>query len=235
MPVFSCLSASKRLPSSTKFPTDRRICTMNNTAKQIDENPIDVEGLDEIFDATSPADADDSTTAADSDATTADKIEVIADSQTTSAEVIEWLTTSQAAAHLGKSERTIQRYAKKGKLKSKTDDSGKLLIGVNTPAGTSPADDDKVASKNDTQDSSCDNVPPGDDSSTRVADTIFEKVIDDYQSQISMLQSKLESSTYQLGRLQAELEYKDKEIKLLTDKKLELTKWQKFKKWFIGG
>lgn len=208
---------------------------MTNTAKQTESNPIDVEGLDDLYDANTTTDAvitpteDDAVApVADCETTAADKIEVVDDGDTTNADIVEWLPTIQAAARLGKSERTVQRYAKAGKLESKTDDSGKLLIGFATLA-------DSVTPEDDSQPTQDTNITTNADSSNATADKIYDKVIEDYRSQISELQDKLERTTFQLGRMQSDLEHKDNEIKLLTDKKLELTKWQRFKKWFIGG
>ena len=207
---------------------------MSNTAKDFDSNPVDVEGLDDLYDtkistdaANAPTKNDTVSAVADSETAIADRVEIVDDNYTTSADIIEWLPTTQAAARLKKSERTIQRYAKAGKLESKTDESGNLLIGFATLAAD-------VATSSDSQPTQNDKAITSNDKPNTAIDKIYEKVIEDYQNQISSLQDKLERTTFQLGRMQSDLEHKDKEIKLLTDRKLELTGWQRFKKWFLG-
>ncbi|MBX9725090.1 MAG: hypothetical protein K2X81_27045, partial [Candidatus Obscuribacterales bacterium] len=62
-------------------------------------------------------------TSADSVAKSADTVGEVADKVTELADSGKWITAIEAAGSLKKSERTIQRYAKSGKLRSKMDES----------------------------------------------------------------------------------------------------------------
>ena len=223
------------MPRSTMALLVLILSTMSNTVRDVQQEDLaTTEGLDELF-------ADTEVETADSLPTSADRSESVADILTADAEIIEWLTTTQAAALLGKSERTIQRYAKAGKLKSRSDESGKLFVAVvdtvdsvPTPADGMPTSADNFESVADSSTTDADSLTSDNTSVPTSVDSIYDKVIDDYRGQINELQRKLEGASFQLGRMQAEIEHKDAEIKLLTDSQSKSGRWVRFTKWFFG-
>jgi hypothetical protein len=87
---------------------------MTDTARDYQTlTTADTNGLDDFFDVVP---------------TPVDSLSVNVGTMATDDDIGEWITTSEAASSFKKSERTIQRYAKSGKLRSKTDESGRLMI-----------------------------------------------------------------------------------------------------------
>lgn len=162
--------------------------------------PSTVDGLEDIFDVV-PTDADINTTDADSG---------------------KWFTTAEAVSRLKKSERTIQRYAKAGKLQSKFNLDGKLMVFVATDADieTTSADTEIRLT------APADNLPTPADSTNSDS----QKHLD----LIRELQTKLESLTYRNGYLESKLEEKESQIQLLTDSLYKPSRWVRFTKWFLG-
>lgn len=137
------------------------------------------------------------------------EVPTIADNLTTVADSIsEWVTSSEAASRLKKSERTIQRYVKKGKLYAKTDESGRLLIGLTTSA---------------------DNPPTYADTDANLATSV---VSEQFWSLLHEKDAKVEALIMRNGYLQAQLEASQQTIKLLTDSQHKSKWWQRFGSWF---
>ena len=123
------------------------------------------------------------------------EVPTIADNLTTVADTIsEWVTSSEAANRLKKSERTIQRYVKKGKLYAKTDESGHLLIGLTTCADNLPTHADTDANQ-----------------SPDVVSEHFWRLLHEKDA-------KVEALIMRNGYLQAQLETSQQTIRLLEDK-----------------
>jgi len=61
-----------------------------------------------------------------------------------------------------------------------------------------------------------------------------EILVKELRSRVSELEDKLEGATYRNGYLEAQLEGRDKEIKLLTDSQHKPAGWRKFWSWFTG-
>ena len=176
--------------------------------------PAKTDGLDDLFDVLP--------TSADSFMTPADTLTTDAVIVATSADSGKWITVVEAASLLKKSERTVQRYAKSGKLRSKTDESGRLLILSATPAdfldGT-----DNVATSADSDNGlaiSAGGVATGADNE-RLWNLLKEK------------DAKIEALLMRNGYLQAQVETSQEAIKLLTDSQHKPSWWAKFSNWFF--
>jgi len=93
---------------------------MSDTARDYQStNAATTDGMEDLSDVVP--------TSADRSMADADIVATVNDSGS-------WVAVVDAASSLRKSERTIQRYAKCGKLRSKTDEFGRLLIWVPTIA-----------------------------------------------------------------------------------------------------
>lgn len=145
----------------------------------------------------------------------------------TDADSFEWLSIVQAAARLDKSERTIHRYIKAAKVRSKTDQQGRLLVGLSALADRFADTEIFVPTAADTQ---AEALTDADTLSTdsRVND------LDSHLELIKELQGKLEVLTYRNGYLESKLEDREQQIKLLTDSQHKPSRWAAFKKWFFG-
>jgi hypothetical protein len=175
---------------------------MSATARDYQSpEPANTDGLDDLFEVLP--------TGADSVATSADSVATDADSG-------EWITVAEAASSLKKSERSIQRYAKSGKLLSKTDESGRLLIWSATSADIFIACADNVATGAD----SADSVATGADTE-RLWNLLKEK------------DAKIEALLMRNGYLQSQVETSQEAIKLLTDSQHKRGWWAKFSSWFF--
>jgi hypothetical protein len=213
---------------------------MSDTARDYQTiEPASTEGLDSIFDAT-PTDADSLVEVAQA-----------------SADSLSWVTVTQAAAALGKSERTIQRYIKANKLQAREDLNGKFLVVLPTGAHTnasvptdadcparlvvadadtvelSPTDADGlgslVATNADDFQSPADNRKP-------VAVTMIPaSELDGHLTLIKELQAQVQAAAFRNGYLESKLEERDREIKLLTDSQHKQGWWVRFSSWFFKG
>jgi hypothetical protein len=182
---------------------------MSATARDYQSpEPANTDGLDDLFEVLP--------TGADSVATSADSVATDADSG-------EWITVAEAASSLKKSERSIQRYAKSGKLLSKTDESGRLLIWSATSADIFIACADNVATGAD----SADSVATGADSVATGADT--ERL----WNLLKEKDAKIEALLMRNGYLQSQVETSQEAIKLLTDSQHKRGWWAKFSSWFF--
>lgn len=182
---------------------------MSDTARDYQTNDqASIEGFEELLEIV-PTDADNLT--------------ITTEALTTDADSGEWMTAAEAASALKKSERTIQRYAKAGKLRSKTDMNGRLLICLPTPA-------DDLATHADSQ---IELAPTADSCVTNVA-TMPKPEFDSHLAMIRELQMKLESLTFRNGYLESKLEERETQIKLLTDSQHKSSWWAGFRKWFLG-
>jgi hypothetical protein len=182
---------------------------MSATARDYQSpEPANTDGLDDLFEVL-PTGADSVATGADSVATGADNLATDADSG-------EWITVAEAASSLKKSERSIQRYAKSGKLRSKTDESGRLLIWSATSADIFIACADNVATDADSAKSVA-----TDADTERLWNLLKEK------------DAKIEALLMRNGYLQAQVETSQEAIKLLTDSEHKTGWWAKFSSWFF--
>ncbi len=146
-----------------------------------------------------------------------DNLATDADIVVSDADTREWCTAVMAASSLNKSERTIQRYAKSGKLRSKTDQAGRLLICLATSADNLTTGVDSVAKVGDRNA----NVPTN-ANTERLWDLLKEK------------DAKIEALIMRDGYMQAQYEALQQELKLLTDSQHKTGWWQRFCSWFIG-
>lgn len=175
-------------------------------------------GMDDLFDVVP--------TIADSVSEEADVVATVSDSGT-------WLTVIEAANSIKKSERTIQRYAKCGKLRSKNDEFGRLMIWLATSADTSITVTEGVAANGDSKlglTTNSDAVataadinlsPTGDTDNQRLWDLLKEK------------DAKIEALLMRNGYLQAQAETAQETINLLTDSQHKGGWWAKFSSWFF--
>ena len=170
---------------------------MSDTARDYrTADQANMDGLEDLLEITP--------TAADILTTNADILTVDTDSG-------EWVTAAEAAGYLKKSERTIQRYAKSGKLRSKTDNTGRLMIWM-----TTCADSDTTCADSDLK------LPTSADSE-RFWNLLKEK------------DAKIEALVMRNGYLQAQLETSQEAIKLLTDSQHKSGWWHRAWRWFIGA
>lgn len=187
---------------------------MSDTAR--DYQTIDaaaVEGLEDLF--------ENLPTGADNVATDVEIVPTRADSD-------KWVPVIVAASSLMKSERTIQRYAKQGKLQSKTDETGKLLICLPTVA-------DNLASPADTVAEVADILPTlGNDVATAADSEIISETVRLWDL-LREKDSKIEALIMRNGYLQAQLESSQEQIKLLSDSQHKAGWWTRFKKWCAGN
>ncbi|MBS1994595.1 MAG: hypothetical protein JSS83_28980 [Cyanobacteria bacterium SZAS LIN-3] len=184
---------------------------MTDTARDYQTlTTADTNGLEHIFDVVP---------------TPADSLSVNVGTVATDDDNGEWITAAEAASSFKKSERTIQRYAKSGKLRSKTDESGRLMIWSTTPADTHIRPADSVATVADTDGG----LPTGADNlatnaeNERLWDLLREK------------DAKIEALLMRNGYLQAQVETTQETIKLLTDSQHKPGWWTKFSSWFFKG
>lgn len=171
------------------------------------------EGLDALFDVV---------------ATTADELLAESESVATAADTGAWLTVSEAASAMRKSERSIQRYAKSGKLRSRTDNSGRLLIYLPTSADTFITPADIVATVADNHQ----------EAPTLMAGVATSATTAENQRLWDLLKekdAKIEALVMRNGYLQAQAENAQETIKLLTDSQHKSGWWAKFSSWFLGS
>ncbi len=180
---------------------------MSDTARDYQTiQAASTEGLEDLF-----ADAP----------TSADSVATFADIYVTDADIGNWVSVIAAATALSKSERTIQRYAKQGKLQSKTDETGRLVIWLATSADTVATNADTVATSAKGLPTSADSVAAGADND-RLWNLLKEK------------DAKIEALIMRNGYLQAQFESSQEQIKLLADSQHEPAWWRRFYSWFIG-
>ncbi|NJL73191.1 MAG: helix-turn-helix domain-containing protein [Candidatus Competibacteraceae bacterium] len=185
---------------------------MTDTARDIQlVETISTEGLDDIFSEVSAT--------GDTEFLTA-----------TTADTSLWVTVTQAAAALNKSERTIQRYIKAGKLESREELGGKLFVLLPTTADTvsvvSPTFADmshEVQAPADTRHDAAD-IHVG---------TVPIAELNKHLELIKELQNQVQAAAFRNGYLESKLEERDREIKLLTDSQHKPSWWQRFKAFFV--
>ncbi|MBX9941898.1 MAG: hypothetical protein K2Y32_21705, partial [Candidatus Obscuribacterales bacterium] len=146
--------------------------------------------------------------------TSADSVASFADMHVTDADVGNWVSVIAAATALCKSERTIQRYAKQGKLQSKTDETGRLVIWLTTSVDTVATNADGLPTSANSVATSADN--------DRLWNLLKEK------------DAKIEALIMRNGYLQAQFESSQEKIKLLADSQHKPGWWRRFYSWFIG-
>lgn len=202
---------------------------MTDTARNIEHlDPASTEGLADFF--TTPDKQ--SQGSLDSHVISLGTVEACSDSQDNAVSV------QEAARHLGISPRTVLRRLNKGSL-----DGYKIegTFGVEWRVNLDSLDKQSQDSF-DGQVISLDTVEASSDSQ----DTIEDSLILELRDQISVLreelsreridaQRQLQAAVFRNGYLEAQLEGKDSEIKLLTDsqQRAKATWWQRFKQMFV--
>jgi hypothetical protein len=185
---------------------------MSDTARDIQLiETISTEGLDDIFSEVS-ANGDTGFLSA------------------TSADTSLWVTVTQAAAALNKSERTIQRYIKAGKLESREELGGKLFVllppSADTVSVVSPTFADlshEVSACADTSHATA-HMSVG---------TVSIAELNKHLELIKELQNQVQAAAFRNGYLESKLEEREREIKLLTDSQHKPSWWQRFKAFFV--
>jgi hypothetical protein len=194
---------------------------MSDTARDYQtNNAATTNGMDDLFDVVP--------TSADSYSIDADTVATVSDSGS-------WVTVIEAASFIKKSERTIQRYAKGKKFKSKTDEFGRLLIWLPTNADIPVAVTSTVATIADNKPSvvtGFKGVATLADSSNDVATSSDSQRLWDL---LAEKDAKIEALLMRNGYLQAQMETSQETIKLLTDSQHKPGWWAKFSSWFFKG
>jgi hypothetical protein len=143
------------------------------------------------------------------------------------------LTASEASIYLGIPISTLYRRIKAGKFETRVAEDGALRIilptetaGENHPILTSqPSENQKQAEiPSDSQ-----RVETENQSLPVFSNAQFESLL----AIVAEKDRKLEAATYRVGYLEAQLEGKDREIKLLTDSQHKPSWWQRFKAFFV--
>lgn len=135
------------------------------------------------------------------------------------------LSVSEAVDILQISRSTIYRHAQEGKLRSETAKDGKLRILVKQ--NEIPETSQEVSEIPETT--------SGSPAASRETVEILNGNLNSHASvDVDSLLFKLESATYRIGYLEAQLESKEEKIKLLTDSQNKPTHWQRFVRWFMG-
>ena len=187
---------------------------MSDTAR--DYQTIQVpssEGLDDLFDVV---------------ATDADTFDRNGDVVATVDDTGCWVPVPEASSTLRKSERTIQRYAKSGKLRSRFDNSGRLMIWLATSADTVISPADIVATSGDSE---IDLATSADTDATMATSSDNDRLWELLKEK----DAKIEALLMRNGYLQAQAESAQETIKLLTDSQHKGGWWAKFSSWFFKG
>lgn len=195
---------------------------MSDTAR--DYQTIDsasTEGLDSLFKAV---------------ATDADSLLPESDDFATTADSGTWLAVTDVASIKRKSERTIQRYAKQGKLISKVDESGKLLIWMPTTADIILSSPETVATGADADQALNDHVVTNADKNGAAAKNVATSSETDRLWQLlKEKDAKIEALVMRNGYLQSQADTAQETIKLLTDNQHKTSWWARFSSWFFGA
>lgn len=194
---------------------------MSDTARDIlDFQPASTEGLEEIYECTE------------------NHVESL-DSRLV-------LTASEASAYLRMPLSTIYRRIKSAKFETRLGDDGVLRIilpvenaGDNRAVLTDPAGENQNEppilgsshDENQNEPTILADSPRDNQTTSAVSNAEFQTLL----AIIADKDSRLEAATYRVGYLEAQLEGRDREIKLLTDSQHKPTWWQQFKAFFIKG
>lgn len=193
---------------------------MSNTAANFESHETaTTEGLDTLF--SQPV----SLEVSDSSENPNGIPEIFCESHETQEDETVSLSVSEAVDLLQISRSTVYRHAQEGKLRSETAKDGKLRI---------------LVKQNEIPEKSQDVTEiPGTISGNPVASHETVEILKGNPNShasvnVDSLLSKLESATYRIGYLEAQLESKEERIKLLTDSQNKPTHWQRFVRWFMG-
>lgn len=196
---------------------------MNDTARDYQQSDhVAIEGLESLFD--NPV-IDPDSHPYDSDSPDRSDTDPVID--------LYW-TPQMAAEHFNVSVRTIRRRLKEGVLK------GLKINGPNGPEWRidpvirTDGSPDKLDSA-DRTDAGVD-TDPVTATTTESTDSISElfAYIREKDCLLAKKEQALQSASATIGYLQAQLEAKDQEIKLLTDSQRNTGWWTRFSKWFFG-
>lgn len=193
---------------------------MSDTARDYQTTEAaSIEGLDGLFEDV---------------ATSADSLPFESDDFATTADSGTWLAVTEVASIKKKSERTIQRYAKQGKLTSKVDESGKLLIWMPTAADIVLSSPEGVATVADTDQvlktgvaTDADKNGAGDKNVATISET------DRLWQLLKEKDAKIEALVMRNGYLQSQADTAQETIKLLTDSRHNSGWWARFSSWFF--
>jgi excisionase family DNA binding protein len=122
------------------------------------------------------------------------------------------VTPAEAAAHLGISERTVQRRLKQGSLKGYKVDTGRgevWRVVLDGMAAIPPVQRDVMTATA---------TPAGDVTTSDVAEfahAVIDELRDEYRSEIERLMSRNEQLAGQVGFLQAKVQDQERQIALL--------------------
>lgn len=201
---------------------------MTDTARNIEHlDPASTDGLADLFTSSNKQSQD----SFDSQVISLDPVEASSDS------LDRVVSVQEASRHLGISPRTVLRRLSKGTLKGyKTEGT----FGIEWRVSLDSLDKQSQDSS-DSQVISLGTVEASSDSQ----DTAEDSLILELRDQIAVLreelnrerteaQRQLQAAVFRNGYLEAQLENKDSEIKLLTDSQQQTTAtlWQRFKQMF---
>lgn len=194
---------------------------MSDTARDYQTIKLaSTEGMDALFESESPTGADTQR------------------SVPTNADTIQWVSVTKAGALLSKSERTIQRYIKSGKLIAKDDITGKLLVGLQKSADILelvPTENECLPTGADSQE----DLPTSADIAGNVPNMGQQGLVPAIEvtkhlELIRDLQNQLQAASFRNGYLESQLENQREQIKLLTDSQHKGGWWARFSSWFFG-
>jgi excisionase family DNA binding protein len=193
--------------------TLERLVFMGDSAVDITNNPLAIKGLEILFEPVDSPGQDFDTT---KDSTPQD----IATAQITPGQDSEVLwTVDEAAAHLGISSKTVLRRLQKGTLK------GHKVAGQ-FGLEWRVAQDTPGQIANPAQDKS------GQDTIEIVR---LKTTVELMSAEMKELKQQLQGASYRNGYLEAQLEGREHEIKLLTDSQHKRGWFARFASWFVTG
>ena len=186
---------------------------MGDSAVDATNNPLAIDGLEIFFEPLDSPGQDSNTT---KDSTAQD----IVTTQITPGQdaTVVW-TVDEAAAHLGISSKTVLRRLQKGTLRGHKVAGQYGLewrVAQDTPGQTTNPPQDK----------------PGQDSIEIVR---LKTTVELMSAEMKELKQQLQGASYRNGYLEAQLEGRDREIKLLTDSQHKRGWWARFSSWFVTG
>lgn len=189
---------------------------MAEPVQEIEFDPCSIEGMDSFL--SSP----------DSDTSGSDK----SGPDPTSPDLAHWWTLPEATTALEVNERTLRRWIKGGKIEARKvqgtyGEEWRIKPGseiVCPPVTSGPGKSDPAPMR-----------PESPNSPDRIPELLEAKIrLAVMEQENQQLKQQLQGATFRNGYLEAQLEGRDKEIKLLTDSQHKPAGWRKFWSWFTG-
>jgi len=151
----------------------------------------------------------------------------------TSPDIAHWWTLPEATTALKVNERTLRRWIKSGKIEASKvqgtySDEWRIKPGSEIscpPVITGPGKPDPEPRRQSSADSP--------DLTPDLLETKIRLAIMEQENQ--QLKQQLQGATFRNGYLEAQLEGKDTQIKLLTDSQHKRGWWARFSSWFVTG